>query len=82
MHYGHIASDMGASICERSLLHFVIIRVLMILHTIIPFGNMIGKRQSFCKLRHDLFFSLIDVVYKSNYNLKTNRQNWINVILV
>ena len=31
MHYGHIASDKGASICERSLLSFVI-RVL-ILHT-------------------------------------------------
>ena len=27
MHYGHIASDKGASICERSLLSFVI-RVL------------------------------------------------------
>ena len=43
MHYGHIASDRRASICERSLLYFVI-RVLMILHTKIPFGNMIGKR--------------------------------------
>ena len=31
MHYGHIASDKGAFICERSLLSFVI-RVL-ILHT-------------------------------------------------
>ena len=31
MHYGHIASDKGASICRRSLLSFVI-RVL-ILHT-------------------------------------------------
>ena len=31
MHYGHIAFDKGASICERSLLSFVI-RVL-ILHT-------------------------------------------------
>ena len=31
MHYGHIASDKGASMCERSVLSFVI-RVL-ILHT-------------------------------------------------
>ena len=31
MHYGHIASDKGACICERSLLSFII-RVL-ILHT-------------------------------------------------
>ena len=31
MYYGHIASDKGASICERSLLSFVI-RVL-VLHT-------------------------------------------------
>ena len=31
MHYGHIASDKGASICEKSELSFVI-RVL-ILHT-------------------------------------------------
>ena len=31
MHYGHIASDKGASICERSLLSFVI-RVLIV-HT-------------------------------------------------
>ena len=39
MHYGHIASDKGASICERSLLSFVI-RVL-ILHTKIAFHSAI-----------------------------------------
>ena len=39
MHYGHIASDKGASICERSLLSFVI-RVL-ILHTKTTFHSAI-----------------------------------------
>ena len=55
MHYGHIASDKVASICERSLLSFVI--------------------------SVDFFFRRTGVVYKSNYNLKTNRQSWINVLL-
>ena len=81
MHYGHIASDKGASICERSLLHFVI-RVL-ILHTKRTFYSAIWSVNDSHFVNYGMIFVFrrIGIVYKSNYNLKTNRQNWINVLL-
>ena len=44
MLYGHIASDKGASICEMSLLSFIIRMLIFSYEKNIPFGNMIGKR--------------------------------------
>ena len=41
MRYGHIASDKGASICERSVLSFVI--RMLILHTKRTFHSAIGS---------------------------------------
>ena len=75
MHYGHIASDKGASICERNLLSFVI-RVL-ILHTKRTFHSAIGSVNDSHSVNYGMIFVFcrIGVVYKSNYNLKTNRQN-------
>ena len=81
MYYGHIASDKGASICERSLLSFVI-RVF-ILYTKRTFQSVIWlvNDSHFVNYGMIFVFSHFGVVYKSNYNLKTNRQNWINVLL-
>ena len=81
MHYGHIASDKGASICERSLLPFVL-RVL-ILHTKRTFHSAIWLVNNSNYVNYGMIFVFrrIGVVYKSNYNLKTNRQNRINVLL-
>ena len=78
MHYGHIASDNGASICERSLLSFVI-RVL-ILHMKRTFPLAIWSVNDSHFVNYGMIFVFrccIGVVYKSNYNLKTNRQNWM-----
>jgi len=72
---GHIASNMGASICERSVLSFSI-RVL-ILHRKRTFHSVTWSVND----SHFVNYGMIFVVYKSNYNLKTNRQNWINVLL-
>ena len=81
MHYGHIVSDKGASICERSLLSFII--QVLILHTKRTFHSAIWSVNDsyFVNYGMILFFRRIGVVYKSNYNLKTNRQNWINILL-
>ena len=80
MHYSHIAFDKGASICERSLLSFVI-RVL-ILHTKRTFHSAISSENDSHFVNYGMIFVFrrIGVVYKSKYNLKTNRQNWINVL--
>ena len=43
MHYGHIASDKGASICEKSAI-FRYSSVDFTYRKNIPVGNMIGKR--------------------------------------
>ena len=50
MDSGHIISDKGASICEWSVLYFDIPCVDFTYKENIPFGNMVGKRQPFCKL--------------------------------
>ena len=80
MHYGHIASDKGASICERSL--SFVTRVL-ILHTKRTFHSAIWSVNDNHFVNYGMIFVFrrIGIVYKSNYNLKTNRQNWINVLL-
>ena len=77
MHYGHIASDKGASICERSLLSFII-RVL-ILHKKTAFHSAIWSVNDCHFVNYGMIFVFrrTGVIYKSNYNLKTNRQNWI-----
>ena len=81
MHYGHIVSDKGASICERSLLSFVI--PVLILHTKRTFHSAIWSVNDshFVNDVMIFVFRCIDVVYKSNYNFKTNHQNWINFLL-
>ena len=49
MDYDHITSDKGASICEKSAI-FRYSGVDFTYEKYIPFGNMISKRYSFCKL--------------------------------
>ena len=73
MHYSHIASDKGASICERSLLSFVI-RVL-ILHTKRTFqsAKLLVNDSHFVNYGMIFVFGRVGVVYNSN--LKTNCQN-------
>jgi len=81
MDYSHIASDKIASICERGVLSFDI-RV-MILHRKRTFHLAIYSVNGshFVKYSISVVFSHVGVVYKSNFYLKTNRQNWINVLL-
>ena len=81
MDYGHIASDKAAPICERSVLSFII-RVL-ILHMKRIFHSAIWSVHDSHFVNYGMIFVFIRVggVYKSNYNLKTNRQNLINVVL-
>ena len=76
-----VASGKGASICERSVLSFVI--WVLILHTKRTFHSAIWSVNDghFINYGRIFVFSRIGVVYKSNYNLKTNRQNWINILL-
>ena len=76
MHYGHIAYDKGASICLRSWLSFII-RVL-ILH-MKRIAILLVNDSHFVNYGMIFVFSRVGVVYKSSYNLKTNRQNWINI---
>ena len=73
MDYGHVASDKVASICERNVLSLDI-RVL-ILYRKRTFHSAIWSVNgshfvNYCMI---FFFSHVDVVYKSNYNLKTKQ---------
>ena len=79
MHYAHIASDKGASTCERSVLSFVI-RVL-ILHTKRTLHSATWSVNDSHFVNYGMIFVFWRVGYKSNYNLKTNRQKLINVLL-
>ena len=68
MHYGHIASDKGASICERRVLSFVIRVLRRTFHSAIWSIN----DSHFVNYGMIFVFSHVGVVYKSNYNLKTS----------
>ena len=57
MHYGHIASDKGASICERSLIYFVI-RVL-ILHMKRTFHSAIWSVNDSHFVNYGMIFSSV-----------------------
>ena len=58
-------------------------RVLIFLHTKRTFHLAIWSVNDSHFVNYGMIFVFrrIGVVYKSNYNLKTNRHNWINVLL-
>ena len=81
MHYGHIASDKGASIDLWK--EFVIFRYSSVDLTKRTFQLAIWSVNDSHFVNYGMIFVFrrIGVVYKSNYNLKTNRQNWLSVFL-